>query len=180
MRLKLVQAKADGDLVCLERADIEEGHALGYILDIGPQFFLLKFVAEDIAFNGFQAMRIEDVTKLEVPHTYADFVERALELRREVAPPQPQIDLSSPSTLIESASRSFPVITIHREKADPDVCHIGRVIEVTSARVRLREITASAEWEDEIFDYGTSEVTRVDFGGRYEEALVLVGGSGLT
>mgnify|MGYP000149162054 CR=1 FL=1 len=34
---------------------------------------------DDIRFNGFEALRVRDVTEVEAPHPYAAFVEKALE-----------------------------------------------------------------------------------------------------
>jgi hypothetical protein len=43
--------------------------------------------------------------------------------------------------------------------------------------VSLLEIGPDAAWDNESETYRLSEITRVDFGGDYEEALHLVGGS---
>jgi hypothetical protein len=67
-------------------------------------------------------------------------------------------------------------VTIHREKVDPDVCAIGRVVEVKDGRVSLLEINPDATWNAKPKDYQLRDITRVDFGGEYEEALQLVGG----
>jgi hypothetical protein len=68
-------------------------------------------------------------------------------------------------------------VTIHREEADPEVCQVGRVISTGRGRVRLLEIHPDATWEEHPTEYRLKEITRVDFGGDYEEALDLVGGS---
>jgi hypothetical protein len=36
------------------RNPYDPGSTHGYVLDIGPQFFLLGLIDEDIRFNGFQ------------------------------------------------------------------------------------------------------------------------------
>jgi hypothetical protein len=41
----------------------------------------------------------------------------------------------------------------------------------------MREITPAATWLDEPSRFFCSEITRIDFGGPYEEALQLVGGN---
>ena len=40
----------------------------------------------------------------------------------------------------------------------------------------IREIGPDAVWEEEAETYRVAQITRVDFGGAYEEALYLVGG----
>ena len=76
--------------------------------------------------------------------------------------------------LLRTASRTFPLVTIHREKVSPDVCHIGRGLAVSDSEVSLLEIGPDACWDDDALSYRTNEITRVDFGGDYEKALLLV------
>ena len=78
--------------------------------------------------------------------------------------------------LLLSASRLFPVVTIHIEKVDPDVCYIGRIVDLNKDHVALLEIGPDACWDKKPTSYRLREITRVDFGGQYEEALHLVGG----
>jgi hypothetical protein len=42
----------------------EEGWVYGYLLDIGPQFFLLALINDEMRFNGFQCMRLTDVSRM--------------------------------------------------------------------------------------------------------------------
>jgi len=154
----------------------EPGSVDGYVLAIGPQFFLLALV-DDVRFNGFQCLRISDVRGLQVPAKYAAFVESALKVRGERMLRKPRLQLASLEELLWSANRAFPLVTIHREKVDPDVCHIGRITALQNNHVSLLEIGPDALWDKEISEYSLKEITRVDFGGDYEEALHLVGGA---
>ncbi|HEV8180776.1 MAG TPA: hypothetical protein VGQ61_00310 [Candidatus Angelobacter sp.] len=154
----------------------EDGSVNGYVLAIGPEFFLLALV-DDVRFNGFQCLRISDVRGLQAPAKYAAFIEAALKVRGERMPRKPRLKLASLGALLWSANRAFPLVTIHREKVDPDVCHIGRITALKNNRVSLLEIGPDALWDKEISDYSLKEITRVDFGGDYEKALHLVGGA---
>jgi hypothetical protein len=51
----------------------ERGTVNGYVLDIGPQFFLIALVSDGLRLNGFQCYRLSDVRKLQVPDKYARF-----------------------------------------------------------------------------------------------------------
>lgn len=117
---------------------------------------------------------------MQVPHGRAAFLEASLRLRRLRKPSKPRVRLKSMSTALRSASRAFPLVTIHREVVDRGACHIGQVASLDSRRVALLEIDPGAEWDQEPTLYRLSEITRVDFGGGYEEALALVGGTRLT
>jgi hypothetical protein len=56
------------------------------------------------------------------------------------------------------------------------VCEIGRVMGVEKGHVSLLEIGADATWYATPSRYRLRDITRVDLGGDYEEALQLVGG----
>jgi hypothetical protein len=154
----------------------EQGSVHGYVIDIGPDFFVVAVVSDAIRFNGFQCFRFSDVRRLQVPSKYAAFAEAALKKRGERIPKTSRVDVSSLPNLLLTADRAFPLITIHREKINPHVCHIGRVIDLRNGRMTLLEIGPDAAWDDKPATYRLSEITRVDFGGDYEEALHLVGG----
>ena len=153
------------------------GTVNGYVLDVGPQFFLVALVSDGIRPNGFQCYRLSDIRELRVPDKYARFREAVLKKRGIRFPKKPPVVVSSLPELLITANRAFPLVTIHREKVDADTCSIGRVVDLSKGRVTLLEIGPDASWDDELETYRLSEITRVDFGGDYENALQLIGGS---
>lgn len=153
----------------------EDFDARGYVLDVGPRFFLLALVNDRLWFDGFECFRIADVKSLK-PDPYTAFAQAALKKRGERKPKKPRVSVENLEDLLLSANRSFPLVTIHREQVDPDVCHIGRVVGIARGRVTLLEIKPNATWEASPRGYRLNEITRVDFGGDYEDALHIVGG----
>jgi len=105
---------------------------------------------------------------------YARFAEAALRKRRERVPKKPHVSVASIEELVSSAGRVFPFVTIHREKVNPSACWIGRILGIEHGRVSLLEISPDATWEDKPSTYQLKEITRVNFGGDYENALNLV------
>jgi len=172
-RRQLERAKRARVLVRFGRP-FEPGHVLGYVRATGPAHFLVAVIGEKLVPNGFQAFRIRDVRHLDVPHANAGFVEESLRLRGERVPRTPRVRLDGFPALLRSAGRLYPLVTIFRERVDPASCWIGRVLDVDDRRVRLLEIDPSASWEPDPSEYRIPEITRVDFGGGYEEALALV------
>jgi len=153
----------------------EESPIRGYVQHVGPKFFLLALVSDRIWFDGFECFRIGDVHDLGLD-PYAAFAEAALKKRGERVPRKPRVNLTSIEDLLLTASRSFPLVTIHREQVDPDVCWIGRVTGIDRGLVSLLEIKPDATWNERPSEYRLSEITHVNFGGDYEEALHLVVG----
>lgn len=147
----------------------------GYVLDIGPRFFLMAVVSDRIWFDGFECFRVDNVSGLQ-KDPYADFAESALRKRRERLPQKPRVSVASIEELLLSAGRVFPLVTIHREQVNPDVCWIGRILGVERGRVSLLEINPDARWDHKPNMYPLNQITRVNFGGDYENALHLVAG----
>jgi hypothetical protein len=114
----------------------EEGFVHGYVLGVGPEFVLVALVDDGVRYGGFGCFRLKDVRDLKLD-PYSHFSEAALKQLGEKFPRRLSIDLSNISTILSSANRLFPLITIHRATKDPDVCWIGKVVEITSGRVSL-------------------------------------------
>ncbi len=171
---QLINAMHKRQLVRFERR-FEGSPVRGYVLGVGPKFFLLALVSDRIWFDGFECFRIEDVRGFrQDPH--ACFAESALRKRRDRLPQKPHVNVGSIEKLLLSAGRQFPLVTIHREQVDPDVCWVGRVLGIEHGRVTLLDMTPDAIWEEKPESFRMSEITRVNFGGDYETALYLVGG----
>jgi hypothetical protein len=166
----LLDAGLGRALVQVERS-VERGFVTGYVAGVGPDWFLLCVVSDEMLFNGFQAFRLVDVVKVWHPAPHSAFIERALGLRGLARPDDPGLDLETLNGLLTSASQHSPLVTIHREVVDPESCHIGRVIGVSERVVRLKAMTPDATWSERIEEYLLTEVTRVDVGGLYEDAL---------
>jgi len=147
----------------------------GYVVDVGPKFFLVAVVCDGIWFDGFECFRIADVRGFR-PDPYAGFAESALKKRGEQVPKKPRVSIAKIEELLLSAGREFPLVTIHREHVDSGACWIGRILSVERGRVSLLGITPAAVWDKMPESYRLSEITRVTFGGDYETALHLVGG----
>ena len=152
----------------------EPGHICGYVRTVGAEFALMSVVGNGIWFDGFNCLRIEDIEALELdPH--AAFHDAVLKARAETAPELPAVDLDSIENLLTSVSAQFPLISIHTGRVDPDVCYIGRVLSIEGGIVWMLEIDADAVWDADPSAHKLIEITRVDFGGDYEDALRLVG-----
>lgn len=173
LQAQLAAAMASRSLVRITRK-VEISSADGYVVNASERWLLLLLIGDGIAYAGFQAFRVQDVVSLEVPSPRAAFYETVLRKRGLTRPQTPNLNLSSAQELVQSAGNRFPLVTIHREKTDPDVCHIGQVISASHTSVSLLEVTPDAKWDEVPTTYRLAQVTRVDVGGPYEDALALV------
>lgn len=147
----------------------------GYVLAVGDDWLLLANLDPGILLDGFTALRLRDVAQVQYKHT-SDFVQSALDLRGQWPPATPgeTIALASISALLESLRGQWPLVTVHLELDDPDVCFIGEVQRVGKRKLLLREISPRAAWIDLPGKFRLDDLTRVDVGASYERALVEV------
>lgn len=148
-------------------------------MDVGPEFFLLALQGDQIRFDGFSCFRVAHVKNLG-RNPYAAFTEAAFKKLKEPKPKRPRVTVAAIEKLLLSAGRAFPLVTIHREKARPGVCWIGKIEELKGGTVSLLEIGPDAVWDYEPTWHKLNEITAVEFGGEYEKALSLVGGKPLS
>lgn len=147
----------------------------GYVLDVGPQFFLLCLVTDRIWFDGFECFRVADIRSVK-PDPHAAFVEAALRKRKARRPKKPFVSVRGVAGMVRSAGPAFPLVAVHGEEVDSSVCWIGRVLKVREGRVSLLEVDPAAKWGDRATEFRLAELTRLNFGGDYEGALHLVAG----
>ena len=171
---QLHDALRDEQLIRLYRP-FEETYVRGYILGVESELFLLGLVSDRLWLDGFECFRVDEVDEL-VADPYADFTQAALAARGEVRP-ELSLRLTNIATLLTSAAEHFPLVTIHKERDQPDACWVGKVISVEGGIVWMLEIGPDAKWDAAPSAHKLGEITRVNFGGDYEDALALIGGA---
>ena len=103
----------------------ELGFTRGYVMDVGTEFFLLAQVGDSPQFDGFGCYCIADVRNLS-SDPYAAFAEAAMKKLGVKRPRKPNVTVASLAELLRSANESFPLVTIHRERARPGLCEARR------------------------------------------------------
>jgi hypothetical protein len=167
--LRLYEAETSGAVVRFRTVSESERRQWGYVVGVGAMFVLFHIVETDtMRLNGYTALPLTEIYRARpVEDT---FVHRALAMKEMGAVPQPDILLLDFPGLLSSANALFPLVTVHPERKWPGTCHIGRVERVTDKAVTLQEIDPQARWAGP-GTYRFKDITRVDFGGGYEEAL---------
>jgi hypothetical protein len=176
LQAQLSRALTSRTLVRIERS-LENGCVDGYVVAVAKKWVVMLVLGDGITFVGYQAYRLKDVASLTTPAPYAAFQEAVIRKRKLRRTVPRGLDLSSTLALLSSANAKFPLISIYCEEKDADLCHIGRVAATSRTSVVLNEVTPSATWESGLSTYPLTQITRIDFGGLYEEALALVAGS---
>lgn len=148
----------------------------GYVVAVGAEWLLLAVLDGAIVLDGHTALRLQDVRAVR-QRSSGDMAQQALTLREQWPPTLPavQLDLDSARGLLTSLLAQ-PVITVHPELDDPDVCFVGAPAELGDRSLRLLEVTPRGVWNSRPTKHRVEDITRVDIGGRYEQALLSVAG----
>lgn len=177
LRKQLTAAASGRELVAITRSIRRADGVEGFMLAVGRQWLLLHVASSHIFLNGHCALRVRDIETVKPWDGGKGFVARALAHRGEFPEaPAGALDLDSTRALLETAAAIGPLVTIHIERQDPTVCHIGKPIGATPKTLWLHEITPAAEWEATLTPWPFRQITRVEFGARYEQALHALGG----
>ena len=168
---RLVGKKAIADLL---RENIDSHEITGYVVDLSSDFVLIHFKSNAITLDGYTIVRIQDITRVEDKPKRGEFYMEALKLRGYTPKRPAGINLNSAASILESVNKHYPLVTVHREGIINDECTVGRIEKLTDKTVILQWLTPSAQWDGYSPRYRLTNITKIDFGGLYEDALALV------
>src|SRR6266702_4686887 len=173
VREKLLTARQKKLIIQFSRP-FEPGTFSGYVIDVGPAFFLLAALNDGFEFEHYTCLRLADVRGLECPAKHTQFYSKVRQVRGDEMPAKIKINLADAASILDSVRNSL--VTIHREKVEPDICNIGYMLYRDKAIVELLEIDSDAQWESKPTYFRINQITRIDLPGPYERALLSVGG----
>ncbi|MFQ3185231.1 hypothetical protein [Marinomonas primoryensis] len=174
MLIELEKARTRNNVVRIFREELDgpDSWTDGFVVDANEEMVLLQIVDDSVRLNGYQVLFLEDISDFAHPAPFNDFQKKVLALRDEKMV-DPEVELLDLAVLLIDISEEFGLVTLHREEIEPDSCEIGRVIRADAVTYELEEIGSDARWFDDTFEYDLYDITRIEFGGAYEEALLL-------
>lgn len=161
-------------ILTLWRGNIDPDPLTGYIVDLSSDFVIVHVRNNDIILDGYTIVCIQDITLVEDKPKRGDFYMEALALRGYTPQPPVGICLDNAASILESVNKNYPLVTVHREKIRNDECTIGRIEKMTDKTVILQWLTPGAQWDGYSPRYRLTSITKIDFGGLYEDALARV------
>jgi hypothetical protein len=173
VREKLEDALSRVEFVRIVRAIRGSDRLEGFVVGLGREWLLLHLLNPAMFLDAYTALRVGDIKKIEFLGD--SFAARALKSFNDEPTKPDRVRLVSAKAIASSAAKSFPLITLHMEERDPSTCYIGIPARASVSAIALREIDPEAIWHNEVTTWSVDEITRVEFDGRYERALVAVG-----
>jgi hypothetical protein len=149
------------------------GKISGFVVDFSKSLILLqRFDWNTFQLNGYSVIHCEDIASYRFFHKNEYWQFRAIR-KFKLKPKIPAgISVSSLPSLLESVAKVFPLVTIHRDKINDQVCYIGKLTSVSQKTFTIEDLNCNAEWTGPR-QFKFSDVTLVDFGGGYENALAV-------
>ncbi len=177
LRGRLERARNEQLLVRIRRwipgADVLEGFVVG----LGHEWVALARLSDTIELDGWTLLRLHDLSSVKITPDREAFAIRALEAREQWPPAAPPVRLDDVADVISDVTGIAPMLSVHCELDRPDVCWVGAVRRLEGKTLRLLEVTTQAGWARAESSFDLDDVTRLDIGGGYEEALHLVAGA---
>jgi hypothetical protein len=161
-------------LISIKRNAFEDSPWYGVVVQESELFVAVQNISDRYDLDGYRVFRKKDITTMEKSFEKREFIEAALRIKG-LKPLHPkQIELSSMRALMDSAQQQFGVLVISREKLYPGEVEVGTVRIASEKTYVLRWLSPDAEWENDDRPYRLQDVTMVEFGGEYENTLLMV------
>lgn len=148
----------------------------GCVVGLGRTFLLTHHVSDRLDLDGYEAVRLAEITALQTEFDSKRAIKRALRLKGQ-SPRRPgPINLDSEQALLSSVARRYPLLAIERERVAPDEAEVGQIKMLGDVGYALRWMSPAARWEEDERVYRYQDITRVVFGSEYETSLAALAG----
>jgi len=161
-------------LVEYNRKPIDKFALHGFVLAQSDKLTLVQvFDLNSFTSNGYSVLRNKDIKSFRVCDSKDYFLSRFLSLKKMKIEPLPENSINNWKEVLAFFDRLFPLITIHREEIDNGACYIGKLGKIGTTKFSLNEIDSDAQWIG-VYKYKYADITKIDAGGNYENALNFV------
>ena len=164
---------ASGSLIEIDRNPLTAENLMGFPVVLSSLFLVLSVVDDCYFLNGFSVIRLDDVRRYRVLTDREDLIRYALSKRYPggyLKKPRLTSEEMQDFSFLSTVHGRFPLVTIFREAMDNTVCQIGCIETMKPKTFLLREIDIDGSWCG-MRRFRYDDVTRIDVGGTYEEAL---------
>jgi hypothetical protein len=169
----ILKKSKTGHLFEVKRRLKDVGSTTGFIVASSDSLIVFHRLDMDtFRLNGYTVLRDEDIRQYR-SFTKTDYWQFRAVRHFHLKPKCPTgISVSSFPELLKSVAERYPLIAFHPEKKNPDVCYIGPLVSMTKHTFVIEDLNSNGEWSGPR-RMKFSDITRIDFGGGYEEALAV-------
>ena len=176
LRAHLVHAQDERLKVVVRRWIPDAERLEGFVVSIGTTWVALQRLSDRIEFDGWHLLRLKDIQAVAMDPDHDCFEFTALKARRLWPPSAPALRLDDSIGAMAATATAAPLVSVFDEFDRPGVCSIGSIVSVDEAKLRLLTVDSRGAWARKPRTFRPADVTRIDIGGGYEDALALVAG----
>ncbi len=172
VRRRLERAVRTGGPVRTHRSIPGADRIDGFVVAVTDAWTLLA-CRVNLTLDGWTALRTSDIVRVERDGGPTCLAVRVLEHREQwpVRTPGGGLPLDELPALAEAACERYGLISLHTEFLRTDACWIGAVAELRPRSLRLHQVGTEARWYPAPTKFRHRDITRVEFGGQYEQTL---------
>lgn len=160
-------------IVELKRKHVSADIVKGIVLDLSENLILLAVLDDNFYLNGYTIVKVQDVTDYCIYDNSEYFlfkVRKCLNLTPEYSF---CLDLNCIKSVCRDIHKYYPLVTVFKAGSE-NSAFIGIITKLTEQTLSLYEIDSNAEWDKE-YRFYLEKISRLDWGGSYENALWQVG-----
>lgn len=156
--------------VRLHRPEWDDADIYGYPVALTQDWAVLNELADGVYLDGLALVRLDDVTRVRFD-TDAAYVGRAVEaLGRPVETFECPAEIST-QDLLKLVATKADLVGVSMERWEDEPLFIGKILRVGKKRLDLHFIGSDGVWVDVVDRWRLRDITKIEFGGRYTEAL---------
>lgn len=167
---RLTSAHRDRRPVTIRRKHVDLDTTSGFVVAITDQWIVLQDLVESVYLDAVAFLRLDHVTRVMV-HENHSYVGRAV---AGLGVPLVEFDCPPHSTvgdLLRSVEQRAELVCIYLETRDDYRLLIGRILRIGEKRPDLHFIGRDGLWSRFAESWKLKDITRIEFGGRYIQAL---------
>ena len=168
---KALKKHAGKNLFQVRRRPRGVGSVTGFVVAWSESLLLFHQLEPDaFCLNGYSAICTDDVSDYRAFDRDEYWQRRAAGIHK-LKPVTPNgVSVANWRELFESVTSHFPLVTLHTERTNPDVCYVGQVAKVSDSTLTIYNLDCNCEWQKPR-RFKMADITRVEFGDGYSTAL---------
>jgi len=161
-------------LVEVERDLPTSPNIRGFVVGVSSRFLMIRILSDDFQLNGYSIIPIDTVSQYRIASEYQEMVDYLLGYEGDDVDGFDStsfIKMASDFEFLKDVHKYFPVVSVFLEDEEEYVFELGLVEEVLESTLIMRTISPTGIIAKDVTMIDLDEVTRIDFGGAYEEAV---------
>ena len=169
-RRRLEESLNDGRIVTVVRDAFEITMTDGFVIALTDDWLVMHALDDGVYLDDIVMLQLQDVSRVWFRDDNS-YHHRAIEgLGQSIAVFECE-HMASASELLNAASAMADIFAIHLEALDREPLFIGRLVKLRKKSFDLRYVGRDGVWRDHVDRLKYRDVTRIEVGGRYLEAL---------